>query len=139
MPERSVSAGWWRAPGGPGLATDLIGRVLLPLLALIGVWGALLWGPWGSVVAFFAAFHAMRYSERRFGSARPLPPERLRRSARVLAHPEDIHVLVFILLYWAGLASAFAIFLAPSFDSRTTIAAQGFVWPPHSGWDGLAA
>ncbi|NBD13077.1 fatty acid desaturase [Corallococcus silvisoli] len=120
-----------------GLAVDVALRGLYPLLALGAVWGVLLWGPWPSAVGFFAVFHVLRYAEQHFGAARPLPPERRLRRTRLLAHPEDIHVVVYMLLYWAGLASAFAIYLGPESGAWTPADRVGFCLAAGL-WLGLA-
>lgn len=90
---------------GRSFLTDLILRTLFPLLGLAGVWVASQ-HPWLSLAAAAMWFLSLRRLEERFGRANPLPLVRLQRRTWVMAHPEDLHVLAFMLVYWAGLISA---------------------------------
>lgn len=116
--------------------TDLIVRTLFPTLALAGVWLAS-WHPWLSLLAAATWFLSLRRLEGRFGRARPLPPWRLQRRTRLLAHPEDLHVLAFMLLYWVGLASALAISLANERGETAVLERVGFCLA-SAWWLGLA-
>lgn len=100
---------------------DLVLRTLFPTLAILGVWGAGV-HPWFSISAFVVTFLALRRLEGRFGRTIPLPPSRLQRPTRLLAHPEDVHVVAFMLMYWAGLVLAFAVY----------VDAESHAWPGGS-------
>ena len=120
------------------IVADLLVRNLFPILALAGIWGALLWGPWASCAGALSAFFLMRVLEARFGPAKPLPEERTGRTTRILAHPEDIHVVVFMSLYAMGIASAALVYLTevePMWDKASTLAycASAAIW---LGWSG---
>jgi fatty acid desaturase len=114
-------------------------RSLYPLLALAAIWGSLLWGPWLSLPLAVAMLRLATYVERWTG---PSPPELVTAPAwfgRWLSHPEDAHGLLFCLLHFAAIGSAFWLWLHPQVTGFTTPGRQlGFALGAGMwlGWSG---
>jgi fatty acid desaturase len=95
-------------------------RSLYVLLALGAIWGSLLWGPWLSLPLAIAMLHLVTYIERWTG---PSPPDLVTAPSwfgRWLAHPEDAHGLLFCLLHFAAIGSAFWLWLHPEVTGFVT-------------------
>jgi beta-carotene hydroxylase len=95
-------------------------RSLYALLALAGIWGSLLWGPWLSLPLAIVMLHLATYVERWTG---PSPPDLVTAPAwlgRWLSHPEDVHGLLFCVLHFAAIGSAFWLWLHPQVTGFTT-------------------
>jgi beta-carotene hydroxylase len=113
-------------------------RSLYPLLALVGIWGSCLWGPWLSLPLMFAVLHAASRIECCFGDS---PPHLVTSQwcPRFVRHPEDMHVIVFFLLHYLAIASAFWLWQHPDVTGFTDVQSKvGFslgagVW---LGWSG---
>lgn len=95
-------------------------RSLYVLLALGAIWGSLLWGPWLSLPLAIVMLHLVTYVERWTG---PSPPDLVTAPAgfgRWLSHPEDAHGLLFCLLHFAAIGSAFWLWLHPQVTGFVT-------------------
>ena len=94
-------------------------RSIYPLLALAGIWGALVWGPWLSFPLALALLHLTTWLERWGGAS---PPDLVTAPSwlgRWLAHPEDVHGLLFCALHFAAIGSAFWLWLHPEVTGFT--------------------
>ena len=95
-------------------------RSLYVLLALGAIWGSLLWGPWLSLPLAIVMLHLVTWIERWTG---PSPPDLATAPSwfgRWLAHPEDAHGLLFCLLNFAAIGSAFWLWLHPEVTGFVT-------------------
>ncbi|HEY4590972.1 MAG TPA: hypothetical protein VIJ61_01110, partial [Thermoanaerobaculia bacterium] len=95
-------------------------RSLYVLLALGAIWGSLLWGPWLSLPLAVVMLHLVTYVERWTG---PSPPDLVTAPSwfgRWLSHPEDAHGLLFCVLHFAAIGSAFWLWLHPQVTGFVT-------------------
>ncbi len=95
-------------------------RSLYVILALGAIWGSLLWGAWLALPLAILSLHLVTYVERWTG---PSPPDLVTAPAwfgRFLSHPEDAHGLLFCLLHFAAIGSAFWLWHHPEVTGFAT-------------------